>query len=245
MNRASIAVMGATSGIARAAIEAWMSAGKEVILMGRSRPALEALASDLEVALGRRPPIFVWDIADIAGHSARFAELAATHALEGLFLAAGVMYPQEEAERDGAKTAETFAVNLAGPAVVLNLFAAHFKARGSGFLCCLSSVAGDRGRAGNFIYGASKAGLSAYLEGLRGSLHGTGVKVVTVKPGPIRTRMTAGMGGLLMASPATAARDIVRAVERGREVAYTPGYWRLIMAVIRAIPSPIFKRLKL
>lgn len=243
--RGSIAVLGATSGIARAAMEAWMSAGREVILMGRSLPALEALARDLEVAAGRRPPVFAWDIADMSGHGGRFAELAAAHDLGGLFLAAGVMFPQDEGERDAAKTVETFTVNLTGPAVVLNLFAAHFKAKGGGFLCCLSSVAGDRGRASNFIYGASKAGLSAYLEGLRGSLHGTGVKVVTVKPGPIRTRMTAGMGGLLVASPRTAGRDIVRAVERGRDVVYTPSYWRLIMWVICAIPPSLFKRLKL
>jgi short-subunit dehydrogenase len=163
---------------------------------------------------------------------------------------------------------ETFRVNLAGPAVVAGLFAHHLarypalypsryparypaahpaaEARGERpFVSAISSVAGDRGRAGNYPYGASKAGLSAYLEGLRQRLRGSGVLIQVVKPGPIRTRMTAGMRGFAMAEPETAARDIVRGIDRGRDEVYTPGYWRLVMAVIRAIPAPVFKRMKL
>lgn len=247
--KAVIAVFGATSGIARAVAEAWMARGEDLVLIGRSEADLEALARDLEVVGGRRPAVFAWDIADFASHSRRFAALAAAHDLKGLLMAAGVLHEAGACEASPEKTIETFNVNLAGPAVVASLFAFHLKGKGGGFVSCLTSVAGDRGRASNYPYGASKAGLSAYLEGLRSRLYERGaggrVLIQDVKPGPVRTRMTAHLRGPLMAEPARVARDIVRAVDAGREVVYTPGYWRPIMAVIRAIPSPLFKRLKL
>jgi short-subunit dehydrogenase len=267
--RRAIAVFGATSGIARAVAELWMARGEDLVLIGRSRADLEAVARDLEVAFGRRPPVFVWDAADSGNHRARFEALAEAHPLKGLLMAAGVLHGVESCEADEARMEETFRVNLAGPAVVAGLFAHHLaaslarhpepgparpsagEARGPGsrggmpFVSVITSVAGDRGRASNYPYGASKAGLSAYLEGLRQRLRGSGVLIQDVKPGPIRTRMTAGMRGPAMASPETAARDIVRAIDRGRDVVYTPGYWRIIMAVIRAIPAPVFKRMKL
>lgn len=261
----AIAVFGATSGIARAAAEIWMARGEDLVLVGRSQPALEAVARDLEVAFGRRPPVFVWDAADAGNHRARFDALAAAHPLKGLLMAAGVLHGVESCEADEARMEETFRVNLAGPAVVAGLFAHHFaqhpdrafgrppaaRARGPEaggwrpFVSVISSVAGDRGRASNYPYGAAKAGLSAYLEGLRQRLRGSGVLIQAVKPGPIRTRMTAGMRSIAMAAPETAARDIVRAVDRGLDTVYTPGYWRIVMAVIRAIPAPVFKRLRL
>src|SRR5690606_16306616 len=115
---------------------------------------------------------------------------------------------------------------------------------GRGVLSVLSSVAGDRGRTKNKTYGASKAGLSTWLEGLRAALHGTGVLVQTVKPGPVRTPMTAGYGGprLLLAEPERVARDIVRGLERGRTTVYTPGYWRFVMAVLRAVPEALARK---
>lgn len=271
----AIAVFGATSGIARAVAELWTARGEDLVLIGRSPAALEAVARDLEVAFGRRPPVFVWDAADSGNHRARFEALAEAHPLKGLLMAAGVLHGVESCEADEARMDETFRVNLAGPAVVAGLFAHylahHFTqgsarlsagaARGPGargttprgpdssdgtpFVSVISSVAGDRGRASNYPYGASKAGLSAYLEGLRQRLRGSGVLIQDVKPGPIRTRMTAGMRSLSMAAPETAARDIVRAIDRGRDAVYTPGYWRIIMAVIRAIPAPVFKRMRL
>lgn len=244
--RGAIAIFGATSGIARAAAEAWMARGEELVLIGRSQRELEAVAGDLEVAFGRRPPVFVWDVTDFANHAARLAELATGRRLRGLFMAAGVMHLPEACLADPGKTAETFRVNLVGPAMVADLFADHLRAGGGGFVSCLTSVAGDRGRASNYHYGASKAGLSAFLEGLRGRMTGSPVLVQDVKPGPVRTRMTAGLRRTpLMAEPAAVARDIVRAVETGRDRIYTPGIWRYIMAVIRALPAPLFRRLKL
>lgn len=242
----AIAVFGATSGIARAVAGIWMARGEDLILIGRSEAALAALARDLEVAHGRRPAVFAWDATDMARHAERFAALKAAHSLRGLFLAAGVLHDPAACLADPGKAAETFQANLAGPAIIAELFAERLRETGGGFVSCLTSVAGDRGRASNYHYGASKAGLSTFLEGLRQRLHGSGVLIQDVKPGPVRTRMTARMRqGFLWSDPAPVARAIVRALDAGRETAYVPGYWRLVMAVIRAIPAPIFRRLKL
>jgi decaprenylphospho-beta-D-erythro-pentofuranosid-2-ulose 2-reductase len=130
--------------------------------------------------------------------------------------------------------------------VTLNLVAAHLARTGGGFVCALSSVAGERGRQSNYVYGAAKAGLTAYLSGLRNRFASAGVRVLTVKAGVVDTRMSAGMpGARLAASPAAVARTVVRAVTSGRDVVYVPWFWRWIMLVIRLIPERVFKRLKL
>lgn len=240
----AVAVFGATSGIARCVIEALLKRGEAVVLIGRSLPALEALAADLEVAAGRRPPVFAWDALDFAGHGARFAALRGAHALKGLVMAAGVLFPQAECEADPAKALLTYQSNLVGPALVMDLFAAHFRERAGGFICGISSVAGDRGRGKVLAYAASKAGLSAYLDGLRHRLAGTGVLVQTVKPGFVRTRMTAGQASPLVAAPERVGADIVAALDRRQATVYTPWFWRHIMGIIRLIPEPLFRRLK-
>lgn len=241
----AIAVFGATSGIARAVTEMLLSRGETVVLVGRSREALEAQARDLEVIAGKgSPPIFTWDVIDFANHRERFGALVAAHALKGLFMAAGVLFPQDECEADPEKARLTFDANLTGPALVMDLFAAHFKAKGAGFISAVSSVAGERGRGKVLTYAAAKAGLTAYLSGLRHRLGGSGVFVQTVKPGFVRTRMTAGMKSPLMAEPERAARDIVSAIEARREIVYTPFFWKHIMMIIRALPAPIFRRMK-
>jgi decaprenylphospho-beta-D-erythro-pentofuranosid-2-ulose 2-reductase len=128
----------------------------------------------------------------------------------------------------------------------LNAVATHLERTGGGFVCALSSVAGERGRQSNYLYGAAKAGLTTYLSGLRNRLAPAGVRVLTVKAGIVDTRMSAGMpGAALAASPAAVARAVVRAITRGRDVVYVPWFWRWIMLVIRLIPERVFKRLKL
>jgi decaprenylphospho-beta-D-erythro-pentofuranosid-2-ulose 2-reductase len=213
------------------------------MLVGRDENALRAEAADLLVRHGRECRVFAWDLADKGErgdlHARRFAALAALGEIKGLFLASGVMPVEAEAEGDAALTRLNFDVNLTETVVVLNLFSGYLRARRAGFISVLSSVAGDRGRAGNKTYGASKAGLTAYLEGLRGALHDAGVLVQTVKPGPTRTPMTVDYKGpaALLAAPGTVARDIVRGLEKRRTTVYTPGRWRLIMGIIRALPE--------
>ncbi len=244
----AIVVFGATSGIARPVAALLAARGESLILIGRDAAALAAMASDLERAHGRRPEVVAWDVLDFQGHAGRFRALAAAHeaggGLQGVFFAAGVQFPQDECDADPEKTRLIFETNLTGPAMVLDLFAGHFRRQGRGWISCISSVAGDRGRGKVLAYGASKAGLSAYLDGLRFRLTGTGVFVQTIKPGFVRTRLTAGMKSALMAEPEPVARAIVAALDRRRETAYVPGKWKWIMLIIRWIPAPIFRRMK-
>ena len=140
----------------------------------------------------------------------------------------------------------TIDVNFTSAAVLLEQFAAYFAERRRGFLAVLSSVAGDRGRQSNYIYGASKAGLSAYLQGLRNRMYTLGVQVTTIKPGFMDTKMTFGLPGLfLVASPEQAGRAIHQAIRKKKDVAYVPWFWRYIMLIIRHVPERIFKRMKM
>ena len=240
-----IALFGATSGIARAVATRLAQGGEDLILIGRDGAALAGMAEELHAACGRKPACLVWDALDHGAHARHFRELAGGFALKGVFMAAGIQFPQDECDKDGEKTRLTIETNLMGPAIVLDLFAAHFREKGSGFISCVSSVAGERGRGKVLAYAASKAGLTAYLAGLRHRLAGTGVLVQTVKPGFVRTRMTAGMGSALMAEPERVGRDIVAALRQRREILYTPWFWKWIMLIIRCIPAPVFRRLKL
>lgn len=237
-----VAVFAATSGIARAVAARLKAGGESLILIGREAAALKALARGLG---DEGIPQVTWDVLDFDSHALKFQALVSAHRLSGVFFAAGVLFPQDECERDPAKARLTFDANLTGPVLILDRFAAHFKAQGSGWISCVSSVAGDRGRGKVLAYGAAKAGLSAYLAGLRHRLVGTGVFVQTVKPGFVRTRMTAGVKSRLMAEPEAVARDIEKALRARREVLYTPGIWKWIMLIIRWIPNPVFRRMKL
>jgi short-subunit dehydrogenase len=157
----------------------------------------------------------------------------------------GYLADQQQAQKDFALARRTLDVNLTAAVSILELAADYFEERRRGFICALSSVAGDRGRQSNYIYCAAKAGLTVYLQGLRQRLARAGVQVTTVKPGFVDTRMTFGKAGLfLVATPEQAARGIVRAIRKKRDCAYVPGFWRWIMLVVRAIPECIFKRLR-
>jgi decaprenylphospho-beta-D-erythro-pentofuranosid-2-ulose 2-reductase len=256
---ARIAVFGATSGIAKAVALKLMTEGEDLVLIGRSREALMVLALELEKATGRSAPYLVWDVLDFGKHGERFGELVKTHAIKGLFFAAGVLVPQEECDRDPAKTQLTLDSNLTGPTMIIGLFVEYFLGQANQvnqviqvnqniqakpFISCISSVAGDRGRGKVLAYAASKAGLSAYLAGLRHRLVGSGILVQTIKPGFVKTRMVGKMQSPLMASPEYVAAEIIAAIRKRREVLYTPFYWRYIMAIIKAIPEPIFKKMK-
>jgi len=267
----AVVIFGATSGIARPVADILAAQGDRLILIGRGMAALEAMAREFAARHGRKPAILVWDVLDHKRHAEKFAalcELAALSAaqadpgpataplaqdapgtpekqgIQGIFFAAGTQFLQEDCEADPEKTRITMDTNLTGPAIILDLFAGHFRNRGSGWISCVSSVAGERGRGKVLAYGASKAGLTAYLAGLRHRLAGSGVFVQTIKPGFVRTRMTAGMTSPLMAEPDSVARDITSALRKRREVIYTPWMWKWIMLIIRNMPSPIFRRMK-
>jgi short-subunit dehydrogenase len=241
-------VVGATSAIGRAIAAQLAAAGFDLVLAGRREAELERNARDLEIRFGVAASVRTFDALDFDTYEAFFASCREPSGatLAGVVLCHGEMPEQSEAEADAALTRRLIDVNYASPVCLLEIAARHFQDLGRGFVCALSSVAGDRGRPSNHIYGSSKAALSTYLQGLRSRMARHGVRVVTVKPGFVDTALTYGRPGLfLVASPEKVARDVLRGIERDRAVVYTPRFWALILGIIRSIPDPIFKRLPL
>lgn len=245
--RPAIVILGVTSAIARATANAFAAAGQDLVIAARDEGELNRIAADIEVRYTVRAHAVALDAEDPASVDLLFdrCHQAAPH-IAGVVLGFGYMESQSAAQEDAAIIRRTFSINLTEAAVILEQFAAHFERQGTGFIAGISSVAGDRGRQSNYIYGTSKAGFSAYLQGLRNRLHHSGVRVITIKPGFVDTKMTFGLPGLfLVATPEAAGRAIHRAIVKGKDVAYVPWFWRYIMLIIRAIPERVFKRLKL
>jgi short-subunit dehydrogenase len=226
----SVLILGATAGIGRALAAEFASHKYDLILAGRDLDELKALSADLNLRHGVSVRTQRFDALDFPGMGPALAACLTTagNALEGAVLSVGYLGD----------------TNFTGPALALNVLAKHFEQQGKGFLCALSSVAGDRGRESNYLYGSAKGGLTTYLQGLRNRLYHCGVRVITVKPGFVDTRMTFGRPKLLLvASPQAVSRDIYKAIERGKNVVYVPWFWRFIMLLVRAIPEKIFKKL--
>jgi short-subunit dehydrogenase len=239
-------VLGASSAIARAFARAAAASGADIVLAGRDRADLEAIAADLRIRSGGDAEVLDFDAADIASHGAFAERVAALGRPVDLFLAFGTMPSQEAIDRDAALAERTIRVNYLGAVSVLQALAPLFERRAGGRIVALSSVAGDRGRLKNYVYGSAKAGLGTYLQGLRARLHRAGVSVTTVKPGFVDTAMTFGLPGLfLLASPEAVAQACLTAARRGADEIYAPAFWWAIMTIIRAIPERIFKRLNI
>lgn len=242
-----VLVVGATSAIAEAVCRHYAAAGEALCLAARDAPHLHAIADDLRVRGAARVETITFDALDFDALPALVQ--AAVDTLGGIdvaLVAHGSLPDQAACTRSPALTRREIDVNFTSAAVLLGLLATHLEHAKGGTLAVISSVAGDRGRASNYTYGAAKAGLDAFASGLRHRLHASGVRVVTIKPGFVDTPMTAAFAkGPLWASPQRVARGIVRAIDRGTPVAYVPGFWRPIMAAIRALPQAVFVRLKL
>ncbi len=240
-------VLGGSSGIARAFTQAAAAAGSAIILAGRDQRDLQATAADLRLRSGRSAEVLAFDACDSASHAA-FAQTcrSLTTGRLNVFLAFGQMPEQSAVDADAALLRNTIEANFLGAASVLTQLAPIMEAQRGGHVVILGSVAGDRGRLKNYVYGAAKAGLHTYAQGLRARLCRSGVTVLTVKPGFIDTAMSYGQPGLfLVAQPEALAQAILRAVERGRLVLYYPWFWYWIMLIIRYIPERIFQRLNL
>jgi decaprenylphospho-beta-D-erythro-pentofuranosid-2-ulose 2-reductase len=237
-------VLGGSSDIGRAAARAFANAGYDVGLAGRDVAALEPDAADLRARYNVDVGVLRFDVLDTASFEGLVGGLPALP--EVVVSIVGLLGVQEGAQSDLAHATTIMRSNYEGPALILGLFAEKFLARGNGTLVGVSSVAGDRGRASNYVYGSAKAGFSAFLSGLRARASRGGVHVVTVKPGFVRTRMTEGMkliGPLTVEAPVV-GDAILQAVERKTDVVYVSGKWRLVMFVIKALPEAVFKKLK-
>ena len=242
-----VLVLGATSAIARATMELWAQKGFELFLVARDGQKLDAIGKDLETRFQRQFHTRVADLDQFEGHEPLIDEaFGSLGNLDMVLVAHGVLGDQNRAEQDWGHASDLLVTNFMSYASLLTHVAKRMEEQGHGVLAVISSVAGDRGRASNYVYGSAKAGLSALLGGLRNRLFRRGVHVVTIKPGFVSTPMTAHLRqGPLFAKPETIAKAIVRGVAKKKNVVYAPFWWFWVMLVIRLIPEFIFKRLKL
>lgn len=244
-----VALFGASSGIATAVARRLAEeGGARLLLVGRDAGALEAAAADLLVRGASEAATLQADFQRTGTLPALIQ--AAWDTLGGIDLALiayGTLPDQTAAEADPGLAEAALTLNFVSPCLLCGLLAPRFEAQRAGSIVAITSVAGDRGRRGNYIYGAAKGGLQRYLEGLRHRLHGAGVQVLDVRPGFVSTRMTAHLPqrGPLWAEPDRVARDILRAVEGGHAVLYTPWFWKGVMAGVRGLPRPLFHRTRL
>jgi short-subunit dehydrogenase len=239
--------MGAASAIAEATGRLFAERGDSVFVVGRKAQLLESICADLKVRGAPAVGMSVMDANDYGTHASMLE--SAEQALGGLdvvLVAHGTLSDQKQCETSAELTVHEISTNGVSVVALLTHVATRFEQRKSGTIVVISSVAGDRGRQSNYVYGSAKALVTAFTSGLRQRLYKSGVAVITIKPGFVDTPMTAAFPkGPLWAKPQQIAAGIVSAVERSATVRYLPGFWRLIMFIIRSIPESIFRRLSL
>ena len=246
----NVLVIGATSGIAREICAAFARKKLALVLAARDIIELEAIASDLRIRFEVQIETLAYDASE-KGSAERVFKKCTTGVckeLDGVVVCHGFLPDQERAQTNLRELRHAIDCNFTSTVSLLTLFANYFERRGIGFLAAISSVAGERGRKSNYIYGATKAALSAFMQGLRNRLYGSGVHVLTIKPGPVDTPMIKGIvnpKSLLVSTPQRVAMAVTRAIQRRKDVVYTPWYWWWITAIIRLIPESIFKRLNI
>jgi short-subunit dehydrogenase len=239
-------ILGATSSMARAFARKVAGTGAAVLLAGRDIDDMTAVAQDCRLRGARLAEVLTFDARKPDGFAALIARMNAEEGTLNAAVFVGSMPPQSEIDADPALIDGTVSDSFTGPARFLQMLAPLMEQRGGGTVVGVGSVAGDRGRIGNYVYGSAKAGIHTYLSGLRNRLTRAGGHVVTVKPGFVDTSMTWGLPGMfLVATPDAVADDIWKAVAKRRNVIYTPFFWRFIMLIIIHIPEFIFKKMKI
>ena len=248
MSKENVLFIGATAALVQETAQLFAKDGSRLILLGRSKDKLETMAADLKTKWEAQVLVYAEDFARAQAPHRQLIERIVADAgpIDVVVIAHGMLAGQKELEGNIAKIEELYQVNFLSVVSFLEIFAEDMEKRGKGTLAVLSSVAGDRGRQSNYIYGASKAALNAYLQGLRNRLYPAHVHVLTVKPGLVATPMTAHLKKeLLCTEPKPVGRDIYNAIRSRKNILYTPWYWRWIMGLVKSIPEPVFKRLKL
>lgn len=242
-----ILIIGATSAIAEATARLWAKEGHHLYLIGRNPERLQSMASDLKIRGAESTHIASLDLNDFEKHEAAIDQ--AIHALDGIdiaLIAHGTLGDQKACEKDFSLTLKELNTNAISAISLLTHLANRFEAQKHGSLAVISSVAGDRGRQSNYVYGTTKGALTVFLQGLRQRLYKSGVHVLTIKPGFVDTPMTSEFKkGPLWAKPDAIAQRIEFAVRKGRNVVYAPWFWFAIMGLIRSIPEQLFKRIHL
>jgi short-subunit dehydrogenase len=242
-----VVIFGATSAIAEHCARIWVRQSViELLLVGRDSSKLELVAADLRV---RSPSSSIRclqaDFVDLEHIGALVQTIAGLGAIDIALIAHGSLPDQKECERDLGRVAEALSVNGLSPVLIAEALAQPMQAAGRGTIAIIGSVAGERGRKSNYVYGAAKGMVARYAQGLQHRLAGSGVKIVLIKPGPTDTPMTAHLkaAGSRLASVDSVAQAIVKGIDLGRPEIYVPARWLLIMLVIRHLPRWIFNRM--
>jgi len=243
-----ILIIGATSAIAEATARVFAARGDALCLVARHGEHLRVVAADLAVRGAMRTETATLDVTDFGAHQAMLD--TAERQLGGIdivLIAHGTLSDQAQCQTSVDTLRREFDINAVSTMTLLTVLANRLEAQGHGTLAVISSVAGDRGRQSNYAYGSAKAAVTTFLGGLRQRLAKSNVDVLTIKPGFVDSPMTAGIAnkGALWAKPEAIAAGIVKAIDRRRNIVFLPWFWRWIMLVIRHIPEPIFKKLKL
>jgi short-subunit dehydrogenase len=243
----NILIVGASSAIAEALAKEYAAAGKTLFLCARNQGTLERNAADLKVRGARNTFCFQLDMNDYQQQQAMLdqAKKDMGH-IDTLIVAHGTLPDQTSCQDSVEATLQELNTNALSTIALLTLVANSMEAAGKGNIAVIGSVAGDRGRQSNYVYGTAKAAVATFLSGLRNRLSKRGVNVLTIKPGFVDTPMTAEFDkGPLWATPEAVAKDIVKAISKGKNTLYTPWFWQIIMLIIRTIPESIFKKLSL
>lgn len=242
-----VAIIGATSAIAYETAKCFAHDGAELFLVARSSEKLATLAGDLQVRGAKRIETCQLDLNEIERHQELFDTiLSKLGELDILFIAHGTLGNQHKCELSVDETLKELTTNFTSVISLLTISANYFEQRKRGCIAVISSVAGDRGRGSNYVYGTAKGAVTIFLQGLRNRLAKSNVVVLTIKPGFVDTPMTAGIKkGPLFAQPGAIGQGIYKAMQQGKDVVYLPGFWRLIMFVVKALPEGAFKRLSL
>ena len=242
-----ILIIGATSAIAEATARNFAQDGDRLYLAARNPERLAAVANDLKTRGATQVETVAMDANDTARHAALIAQAeAALEGLDTILIAHGTLSDQKACEASFEETLEELQTNCLSVISLLTLVANRFEEQKHGTIAVISSVAGDRGRQSNYVYGTAKAAVSTFLQGLRNRLYRSGVTVITIKPGFVDTPMTAGFRkGPLWVSPEQVGKGIYRAIQRKSGVIYLPWFWKFIMVGIRLMPERLFKKMKL
>ncbi len=243
-------IIGAAGGIGSALAREMASRGNTLFLADRETQSeiLQRNAQDIELRYGSEVTTGIFEALEFEKYHSFISSVESklSGKIYGVIWAAGVMWSNEELISDHEKARKHLDINYTAPMLFLNRIAEIMEQRGTGHIVAIGSPAGDRGRKSNYIYGAEKSALHKYMEGIRHRFGDSKVTVLTAKPGPTRTAMTAGMNKLpLLTNPENVAADITRAIDKRKSVVYTPMIWQPIMAAIRHLPEFIFRKLNI